>query len=154
MTKEELVKIHGQEWYDNLMAKNRDYYHKRKAEDKDWYEHRLESSNQYYSDNKDTISDKNKLTYDTNKPAILKRRRHQQKLKYCINTELHKVENYQEAYKDDFIGWDLHHRLEEQGYTYKELKKQNLYYNRPASELIFLTHIEHIALHAKLHKQS
>lgn len=154
MTKEELIKTHGQEWYDNLMAKNRAYYHTRKAKDNEWYENRLNLSNQYYQDNKDAISEKNKLAYATNKAAILKCRRHQQKLKYCIKSELPNVENYQEAYKDDFVGWDLHHRLEEQGYTYKELKKQNLYYNRPASELIFLTHAEHTALHENLRKQS
>lgn len=154
MKKEELINLYGQEWYDRQNKKHKEYYHRRKAKDKEWYENRLAQSNQYYQDNKDTISEKNKAAYDTHKPVILKLRRHQQKLKYCIKSELPNVENYQEAYNDDFIGWDLHHRLEEQGYTYKELKKQNLYYDRPASELIFLTHAEHTALHERLRKQN
>lgn len=43
----------------------------------------------------------------------------------------------------------LHHRLEEQGYSRKELISKGLYYNRPAEELVFLTRSEHQSLHAK-----
>lgn len=152
MTKEELIKLHGQDWYDTQLARSREYYHKRKEKDKAWYENRLKLDKQYYQNNKDKINEHNKSVYHANKSAVLKRARHYQKLKYCIKSELTDVENYQAAYKDDFVGWDLHHRLEEQGYTYKELKKQNLYYNRPASELIFLLHADHTALHENLRK--
>ena len=152
MTKEELIKLYGQEWYDRKMAKNREYYHIRKTRDKSWCDKRLESNKQYYQNNKAKVNEQNKRAYRLNKSVVAKRARHYQKLKYCIKSELTNVENYQAAYKDDFVGWDLHHRLEEQGYTYKELKEQNLYYNRPASELIFLTHAEHTALHEKLRK--
>lgn len=144
--------MHGQEWYNNVMAKNREYYHKRKAKDKAWYENRLKSAKQYYLDNRDKINDRSKQTYYLDKAKVCKRLRYYHKLKYCIESELINVENYQAAYQDDFVGWDLHHRLEEQGYTYNELKKQNLYYNRPASELIFLLHADHTALHENLRK--
>ena len=50
--------------------------------------------------------------------------------------------------------WDIHHRREsdENGktlFTHKQLKEMNLYYNRPASELIFVTR----SIHKKLHRE-
>lgn len=47
--------------------------------------------------------------------------------------------------------WHCHHRLEissnGERISHKDLIKQGLYYNRHASELIFLTNIEHKRLH-------
>ena len=71
---------------------------------------------------------------------------------YCKDIE--NVENYEAAKKDDFVGWECHHRLEthtpdgkrrDADIGYKELKALGLYYNRPAEELIFLTTREHNA---------
>ena len=62
------------------------------------------------------------------------------------------IENYALAIADQTQTWDCHHRgeiLPCGRYKAKDLKKFGLYYNRPASELIFLTHDEH----ARLHKQ-
>ena len=72
--------------------------------------------------------------------------------KYC--TEPEKIENYERAKKDTFKGWHCHHRLEthtsdgirrDVDISHKELKALGMYYNRPASELIFLTTREHNA---------
>ena len=72
--------------------------------------------------------------------------------KYCKDYE--NIENYEAAKKDNFKGWDCHHRLETHtsdgerrpvDITQKELKALGMYYNRPASELIFLTIKEHNA---------
>ena len=72
--------------------------------------------------------------------------------RYCKDYE--KIENYEKAKADNFKGWECHHRLEthtpdgirrEVDISYKELKALNLYYNRPASELIFLTIKDHNA---------
>ena len=69
---------------------------------------------------------------------------------YCFNPE--DIENYENAKKDNFIGWDCHHRLETHtsdgerrivNITQKELIALGMYYNRPASELIFITKSEH-----------
>ena len=69
---------------------------------------------------------------------------------YCKEPE--KIENYEKAKKDDFVGWECHHRLETHtpegerrivDITKKELIALGMYYNRPASELIFLTESEH-----------
>ena len=72
---------------------------------------------------------------------------------YCSDIE--NVENYQKAKKDNFIGWECHHRLETHNsdgirrdvdISHKELKALRMYWHRPASELIFLTESEHHAL--------
>ena len=71
---------------------------------------------------------------------------------YCKDYQ--NIENYGKAKKDNFKGWHCHHRLEthtpdgirrEVDISYKELKALNLYYHRPAEELIFLTVKEHNA---------
>ena len=70
--------------------------------------------------------------------------------KFCKDYE--NIENYQKAKKDNFKGWECHHRLETHNsdgerrlvdITQKELKALGMYYHRPASELIFLTRSEH-----------
>ena len=80
---------------------------------------------------------------------------------YCKEPE--KIENYEKALADDFKGWDCHHRLETHNsdgerrlvdITKKELIALNMYYNRPASELIFMKHSEHQFLHHKGRKRS
>ena len=76
--------------------------------------------------------------------------------RYC--KEYENIENYDKALKDNFKGWEVHHRLEthnsdgkrrEVDIGYKELKALGMYYNRPAEELIFLTTREHSVLHTK-----
>ena len=69
---------------------------------------------------------------------------------YC-SEPLELIENYQQAKADNFAGWCIHHRLEIQKdgtiVSIQELKDQNLYYGRPASELIFMRFGEHSTLH-------
>ena len=76
--------------------------------------------------------------------------------KYCKNYQ--DIENYEKALADNFIGWLCHHRLEtntsdgirrEVDILSAELKALDMYYNRPASELIFLRKGEHRLLHQK-----
>ena len=76
---------------------------------------------------------------------------------YCCE-DASLIENYQKAIEDDTQTWHCHHRLEicdENGKerslqkSRDELIAENLYYNRPASELIFLTKSEHRSLHMK-----
>ena len=75
---------------------------------------------------------------------------------YCKDYE--SIENYEKAKADDFKNWEVHHRLETHtsdgerrlvNITRKELIALNMYYNRPADELIFLTIYEHSRLHMK-----
>ena len=73
---------------------------------------------------------------------------------YCKDYE--NIENYQKALADDFKNWEVHHRLEthnsdgerrEVNISRKELIALDMYYNRPADELIFMTKSEHSSLH-------
>ena len=68
--------------------------------------------------------------------------------KYCAE-DISLIENYKEAVSSKEL-YHCHHRLEIQDdkcYFAKELKQMNLYYGRPASELIFLKVREHKDLH-------
>ena len=73
---------------------------------------------------------------------------------YC--KDIDNVENFEKAKADDFKGWCCHHRLQtwtsdgerrEVDISAAELKALGMYYNIPASELIFLTESEHHSLH-------
>ena len=75
---------------------------------------------------------------------------------YCKDYE--NIENYQKALADDFKNWEVHHRLETHNsdgerrlvdITADELKALDMYYNRPADELIFIPIYEHSRLHMK-----
>lgn len=77
--------------------------------------------------------------------------KHYKKL-YCKNIE--EVENFEKAKAANFIGWHCHHRLEthfpngerrEVNISMDELITLDMYYDRPAEELIFLTVKEHNA---------
>ena len=76
--------------------------------------------------------------------------------RYCSDIE--NVENFEKAKADNFKGWQLHHRLETWtsdgerrpvDITTAELKALDMYYNRPAEELVFMTTKEHRQLHMK-----
>lgn len=66
--------------------------------------------------------------------------------------ELHKVQNYDIAHEQGFYGWHLHHRRgyirkESTGMPRNDLILNNLYYARPADELVFLTQEDHLKAH-------
>ena len=72
--------------------------------------------------------------------------------KHFCSEDISLIENYALAKADNFNGWDLHHRFEIGAFytlTVAELKALDLYKYRPASELIYLKHGEHTALHNK-----
>lgn len=74
--------------------------------------------------------------------------------KYC-SEDISLIENYDLAILSNEI-YDIHHRLEthdkngnllNKSLSAKKLIQMGLYYNRPAEELIFLSHSEHQKLH-------
>lgn len=80
-----------------------------------------------------------------------------QRQHYCCE-DISNIENYSLAKADNFVNCDIHHRLETNNsdgekrlvdLSHSELKALDMYYNRPASELIFLKHKEHMQLHNK-----
>ena len=73
--------------------------------------------------------------------------------RYCCE-DFSKIEGYKEAMADTSnTRYVCHHRLESTK-TKEELIKLNLYYHRPASELIIMTQSEHMSLHHKNKKTS
>jgi hypothetical protein len=70
--------------------------------------------------------------------------------KYCSGN-IEDIEGYKEAIEDKKSVWVCHHRFELCCPFYKptkvELIEARLYYNRPPSELIFMTKSEHMRLH-------
>lgn len=76
--------------------------------------------------------------------------------KYYCCEDMSKIENYDKMLSNTSQVWDCHHRLETHNsdgerrlvdLSIKELQALDMYYDRPASELIFLTHSEHCKLH-------
>lgn len=70
---------------------------------------------------------------------------------YC-SEDISKIENYSLAIADKTQTWHCHHRGEILScgvYSVNDLVRYNLYNNRPADELIFLTEEEHKRLHAR-----
>ena len=70
---------------------------------------------------------------------------------FCCE-DLSLIENYDKAIADMTQTWHCHHRGEISPcgrFSVSDLKKFELYFNRPASELIFLTRSEHRRLHLK-----
>ena len=70
---------------------NHNYYISHKEEKHDYYISRKEERKEYYKN------------YNRNK---------YQMFAYVLPEEKEMIENYYEAQKDDFNGWEIHHRLE------------------------------------------
>lgn len=71
--------------------------------------------------------------------------------RYC-SEDLSLIENYDRAAADLENIWDLHHRAEILPcgkFSINDLKTHGLYWRRPAAELVFLPHSEHLKLHMK-----
>ena len=67
--------------------------------------------------------------------------------RYCCE-DISLIENYEQAKNDTKHRWICHHRIElSENTTMEELISRGLYYNRPASELIFVTLSEHNKIH-------
>ena len=70
---------------------------------------------------------------------------------FCIE-DISLIENYDKAIADESNNWIVHHKLgisEGRCISKDELISMNLYFHRPAYELIFMTKSEHIKLHNK-----
>lgn len=124
----------------------------------------------YHEVHKEKILPKAKIYRETHQEQIRKNRaenkehnyrvakkwRQEVRHHYCILEEQKEVENYELAKADNFVGWDRHHRLETHNsdgvkrlvsISTEELIALDMYYDRPASELIWLKKTEHKKLH-------
>lgn len=151
MTKAELIERYGQEWYEEHKAKKREHYHN---DAKFREEHKAKCNARH----KDRYN--NDAEFRETYKVKWRKRYIECYQKYCRPGEFELIENYELAKADNFKGWDIHHRLEltldgEYAHSIEELKRMNMYYNRPYFELIFLTRKEHNKLHkcTKVDKQ-
>ena len=76
---------------------------------------------------------------------------------YCCE-DISLIENYHTAIADKERMWYIHHRREcdDEGrtlFTHKQLIEMNLYYKRPAEELIFVTRFMHSKIHREMHEK-
>lgn len=63
---------------------------------------------------------------------------------YCRDN-ISDIENFEDAVNDRTETWDIHHKREiSENKSRSELESLNLVFNRPANELIFLKHNEHM----------
>jgi hypothetical protein len=125
-----------EEYLERCRIKQREYY-KRNIEK----EHNRQK--EYYAKNKEKERERHLRTYNRGDG------------KHFCCEDLSLIENYELAKADNFKGWDLHHRLEIGSFytlSVEELKSLDLYFDRPADELIYLRHNEHAALHNKYRK--
>lgn len=162
MKKEEYIERYGQEAYNKRLLSNQKCYNSHRDK-------RLETSKTYYKSHKELCIATSKRYRKNHKQQVAayektwhKQNREYHKewydsnrrgdpYNYCCES-IDKIENYELAKSDNFIGWDLHHRLEiREGYinTVRDLKIMNIYYNRPACELIYLKYDEHRRLHGQ-----
>ena len=82
----------------------------------------------------------------------------EKKAKVYCSDDISLIENYHKAIADRDKMWDIHHRREcdSEGrtlFTKKQLIAMNLYYNRPAEELIFVTRSMHWKIHRELYEK-
>lgn len=78
--------------------------------------------------------------------------------KYCCD-DISLIQNYKEAVEDMNNTWACHHKMEliitgaVCDATKQDLIDWNIYYDRPADELIFIKDSDHKKLHRKFQKQ-
>lgn len=139
MNKKEFIEKYGEEAYQKKLEYQKQYYKQYREEYKKYHK-------QYYKQHKEEKREHYKQ-YS---------RQHNRMFAYCIPEQIEQIENYELAKKDNFDGWDIHHRLETHNsdgqrrlvnLSREELIALDMYYNRPANELAFLTRPEHTKLH-------
>lgn len=150
MKKQEFIEKYGEEAYKRCLEQQRQWREQHKEERKQYQkQYQKQYYKQYYKQYREEKREYYQQYY----------KQWQRKKKcmfaYCVPEEVEQIENYELAKADDFKGWHIHHRLEcvETGAvvnsTRQDLIDWGIYYNRPASELIFLTNSEHRFLHSR-----
>lgn len=129
------AKIYKSEHREEIIQKGRIYYSTHK-----------EHYKKYREENREILSAKKKVYY------------REQYSSFCIKGEEEKVLHYAEAKADNFKGWVRHHRLEthtSDGFlrlvqlSKAELIALDMYYERPAEELIWLKAGVHRTVHGR-----
>lgn len=145
MRRDEFIKKYGMDAWEHHLVVSREWLKKNKQKHRDASKKcRVQNREHYLNYNKEWNRNNSSLHMELCGKTFRA---------FCIESEYELIENYELAKKDNFNGWHCHHRLELHPdfsirYTADSLKKLGLYYDRPASELIFLTHSEHARRHS------
>lgn len=142
MTKEELIKKHDLNWYEQYKSRQRIYNKARYQNDLEFRETMKVRDKARYQNNSE---------YREYKKTMRTVLRHKY---YVKDGRIDLIENYELAASDYFKGWHIHHKLELHPdgsirFMKESLINLDLYYNRPPSELIWLRHSEHTRIHSK-----
>ena len=137
MTKDQMIARYGEAYYEEYKKTQRDRY----RNNPDYHERHRKQVIAHYTGNPEIIERRNKCSQEHN----MKR--------YCCEPLSH-IENYEEAKKDNFKGWIIHHRLEltdtgEFLHHPEDLMLLGVYWKRPAKELIFMRRSEHTSIHVR-----
>ena len=168
MKKAEYIEKYGEEAYRRKQEKDRAYRLANKERVKERYQAWLvankdkvaEYKHQWYKDNIEHIREQRHNYYVTHRHHVSKAG---EKLKLYCCEDVSLIENYELAKADNFVGWEVHHRLETHtsdgerrlvDLSVDELKALDMYYHRPAFELVYLRKSEHAALHMVGHEVS
>ena len=143
MTKKEYIEKYGEEIYRSKLENQKQYYQQHRDEKK-----------QYQKEYQKQKREQHREKYNEYYKEYM--RKYNRMFAYCISEQIEQIENYELAKADNFNGWHIHHRLETHNsdgekrlvnLSVEELIALEMYYNRPANELIFLTASEHRKLH-------
>lgn len=166
MTKNEFIERYGEEAYQRQLEYKKRYNQQYREQHREKVKQYNQQYNQQYREqHKEEIRQYNqqyrKQYREQHREEIRQYkkqydRKHYRMFAFCIPEQIEQIENYEFAKKDNFDGWCIHHRLETHNsdgqrrlvnLSKAELKALDMYYNRPASELVFLTRPEHTKLH-------
>lgn len=153
---------------------DKQYYQQHKEQKKQYYQQHKEENRQYYQQHKEEKNQYQKQYRKQHREEIRQyskqyKKQHREEIKqwcrnnrhmfaFCIPEQIEQIENYELAKESNFDGWNIHHRLETHNsdgekrlvnLSRAELIALDMYYNRPANELVFLTKSEHMKLHRK-----
>lgn len=159
MKKEECIEKYGLEAYQKRLEQTRkwkrEHSEQRREYNRKWIqehpEQAKEQQRKWREENRERYNEQHR-NYERQNRAMFA---------FVIPEEKELIENYEMAKADNFDGWDVHHRLETHTsdgelrlapISMKELKALDMYYNRPATELILLTKSEHMKLHRSIKK--
>lgn len=144
MKKSEFIERYGIEAYKAHNERNKERNKERYA-----------NNAQYRKAHNEHVNEHNKARYANDaqyRKAHKECSKECKKVRYVKDGRIDLIENYELAKADNFTGWLIHHRLEltingEFAHTPSNLKRLNMYYNRPPCELIWLRHGEHSRMH-------
>ena len=168
MTKQEIIDKYGLKYYEQCKARSCARMKERYQNDQEFRKYvnnqSLTYKNTRYhndsefrkSENVRNVARRNKRYHNDSEFRKSENARNNAycKERYVKDGRIDLIENYELAVKDNFKGWEIHHRLELHPdgtvrFSRHSLIKLNLYYNRPSSELIWLTSSEHRRMHSK-----